>query len=194
MSTDRLRSQILTNQLSQSTIRNLHLISSATEDRNNGPLFDELYQNRWGTNPPDYAAHLFDAILLVALANERGAAEMVAGQPGMAIEGITEVALKNAYPRVAGGCHLPTPDNSCADILGEVPITIRLPRFANAMAAARARRNFAFVGASGNLAVGTEGDRISDVSLFKVEPAAGDKGRFFEVGRFDPEFFGISLR
>ena len=194
LSTDRLRSQILTNQLSQNTIRNLHLVSSATEDQNNGPLFDEIYRNRWGTIPPDYAAQVFDAILLVALANERGAAETVAAQPGMALQGVPAAALKDAYPAVAGGCHVPTADDSCSDILGEVPITIRLPRFANAMAAARARRNFAFIGASGNLAMGPEGDRISDVALFKVEPAAGDKGRFFEVDRFDPEFFGISLR
>lgn len=188
---DALRNNILVNQLNFATVRNLHVISPAAVSNNNGPFFAELFQARWGIEPGDFAANLFDAIVLVALANER--AGYLRGQATSgALEPNSAAEIKASLLAVAAGCITATLTESCEDVLGAQPQAIPIRTLANAMTAAATGVDFRLDGVTGDLSFSPAGDRISEISVWKVEAVDG-KGRFFKLEAFTPQASGINL-
>ena len=168
------------------TIRNLYLSDPATLSFNNRDFFTELFVNRWNREPEAFAGNVFDAIVLLALANER--AGYLRSQTTGAISANDASHLKNALPEVATGCRKNLPTDLCPNTFS----TFRPDQFSRAIVATRNGTNVRLEGVTGDLSLSGVGDRIGEIAVWTVEPA-GEQGRFQFVESYTPAFSGIQL-
>ena len=186
-----LRSPVLIDQLSFSTVRNLYLTDPAAVDARNHAFFSQLFETRWGSKPSDYSGNLFDSVLLAVLANEDAGRVRSLETPTGALGMNDARALKNSLPTVSSGCAKKTLGDSC-EALGRVPMTIGLESFHSGIAAVSAGASIRLQGSSGDLELSPAGDRIGEINLWKVEPVSR-LGRFFLLETLAPKASGIGL-
>ena len=188
LSTDALLSDILTTQVPFKAIRNMFVTLPTTLSINNAAFFEDLYSARWGTNPGHYAGNVFDAIALVALANERAGYKRAQSETG-ALGPNLGSNLKGALRAVSAGCTLLSPESACTNVYQN----FQADGLAHAMDALRHGFNVQYVGVTGDLSFTPAGDRLASIDLWRVQ-AVDEAGDFFQVDSYSPQSYGIRLQ
>jgi ABC-type branched-subunit amino acid transport system substrate-binding protein len=182
LGTDRLRSRLLTDQLKHHELRNLFVTDPSVVDINNQAFFEELFQARWGFSPRDYSGQIFDAVALVALAQERAEVRQNEGST-------VRERLKNSLALVGAGCLRPDPVRGC-EAAG--PKLIFASRLHEGIAALGQGLEIRFQGVTGNLTFSSAGDRMSELDIWKIGLLESGS-EFFLLQKYIPESNSIGL-
>ncbi len=182
LATDILRNRIVLSQLSFEALRNLFVVDPYTVDINNQSFFEQTFTRRWGLPPGDYAGNLFDAVLALALANERAGVSQGRNDAS---------ALKDSLPAVTVGCAGRGLGETCSD---PGAITVVNPEgFSRAIELIGEGQPVRYQGVTGDLSLSPEGDRISNFRIWSVAQTATGK-QFQVVDTYTPQAHGIGLR
>ncbi|MBI5510832.1 MAG: ABC transporter substrate-binding protein [Deltaproteobacteria bacterium] len=188
---DPVRNSLLVNQVSFDTVKNLFVTDPGTLDINKTAFFDGLWNKRWNVAAGDFVGNVFDAVILSALAQERGGYWRMAASPTTALGPNDSASVKEAMRDVSAGCRKVQMSDTCVDTV--TPFGPDL--YADAVRAVRSGQAVRQGGVTGDLSLSPAGDRLADFAVWRVirSEDTPDRAVFFRHGSLVPGAQGIGL-